>query len=91
MLFNISVDCDKINGCLKVSRRKEGDKFTLNKRNVTKSLKKLFNEMKIPSSLRDDIIIIRDERDIVFIENIGVNKPYSVGKNTEKILSIELL
>ncbi|MBE6731520.1 MAG: tRNA lysidine(34) synthetase TilS [Ruminococcaceae bacterium] len=91
LLFNISLDCDKINGCLKVSRRKEGDKFTLNKRNVTKSLKKLFNEMKIPSSLRDDIIIIRDERDIVFIENIGVNKPYSVGKNTEKILSIEFL
>lgn len=90
LLFNISVDCDKINGDLKAGPRKEGDSFTFTKRNLRKSLKKLFNELKIPASLREKVTVIRDEKGVVFIENVGVSKEYAVSDKTENILTIEI-
>ena len=91
MLFNNLIDCDKIIGYLSAGKRKEGDKFTLTKRKLTKSLKKLFNEMKIPASLRDDVTVIRDEKNVVFIENVGVNDYYKVTADTKNIILAEFL
>ena len=91
LLFNNLIDCDKIIGYLSAGKRKEGDKFTLTKRKLTKSLKKLFNEMKIPASLRDDVTVIRDEKNVVFIENVGVNDYYKVTADTKNIILAEFL
>ena len=67
--------------------RKEGDKFSLSKRNCTKSLKKLFNEFKIPIHIRDNLKILfdRKNKEIVWIESIGVSKNYVVSSETNKI------
>lgn len=67
--------------------RKEGDKFSLSKRNCTKSLKKLFNEFKIPIHIRNNLKILFDKKgkEIVWIESIGVSKNYVVSSETNKI------
>ena len=67
--------------------RREGDKFSLSKRNCTKSLKKLFNELKIPIHIRDSLKILFDKRNekIVWIESIGVSKYYVISDKTNKI------
>ena len=44
LLLDNLIDCDTINGNLILRTRNEGDKITLRKRKVTKSLKKLFIE-----------------------------------------------
>ncbi len=54
--------------------RQPGDKFTLAKRKVTKSLKKLFNEMKIPEEKRDEILVLADENEVLWIEGIGASE-----------------
>ena len=46
--FKNAVDCDKIKGNALVRAKMQGDKFSPVGRNVTKTLKKLFNEAKIP-------------------------------------------
>ena len=87
--LNNCIDCDTINGTLFLRTRKTGDSITLVKRNVTKTVKKLFTEDKIPQKKRDSAVILSDSEDnVIWLENYGVNKKYAVGKNTENILVI---
>lgn len=84
------VNCDKIKGILKLRTRKQGDRFTLAHRNVTKSLKKLFVEDKIPRSIRDEMVILTDDSDnVIWLEDYGTNKPYMPLSDAEKVLFIK--
>lgn len=88
----ITDDCfdkDKITGELILSSRKEGDSFTFKKRKVTKSLKKLWNEMKIPLSERNKIAVLHDGERVVWAEGIGTNAFYMPDENTNKIYKIK--
>ena len=84
-----SFDADKIKNELFISSRLEGDKFTFNKRGVTKSLKKLFNELKIPSEKRNETAVLHDGENVVWIEDIGVNAEYIPDENSQKIITIK--
>lgn len=84
-----AIDSDKIKGELFLSSRLSGDNFTFKKRGVTKSLKKLFNEMKIPSEKRNRIPVLHDDEKVVWIENIGVNKFYEPDENSRNIIIIK--
>lgn len=90
MLVKNLLDCDKIIGKLVVSSRKEGDYFHQNGRGIGKSLKKLFNESKIPAHLRAQIAVIRDDSGIVFVEGFGVSKNHAVSPQTKNKLGIEI-
>ncbi len=86
-LFTSLIDCDKIKNDISVGKRREAERFTAVKRN-TKTLKKLFNEAKIPVFNRDDIAIIRDGDEIVYIEGFGVDKKYMVTDKTKNVAQI---
>ncbi len=66
--------------------RKSGDKFCLPKRNVTKLLKKLFNELKIPEERRNSLIVLADGDNILWIEGIGAAQSCLFTENTDIIL-----
>lgn len=51
--------------------RKSGDVFSPQKRKITKSLRKLMNELKIPSELRDNLLVLADGSTILWCESIG--------------------
>lgn len=58
--------------------RKPADTVYLNKRKVTKSLKKLLNELKIPQEIRDSLLLLEQNGRILWTEGIGAyyeNKP----------------
>lgn len=87
---NYSFDADKVNmNCLYLSSRHPGDCFTDKKRGVTKSLKKLFNEMKIPAEKRNSVAVLHDGENVVWIEDIGVNAIYIPDENTQKIITVK--
>ena len=90
MLFNNFADYDKIKDKLSVSTRKEGDRFTLKRRNITKPLKKIMAEEGIPAQLRDRIIVIRDGENPVFVEGIGVNAEYLPDENTAVLIKFSI-
>ncbi|MFI3324868.1 MAG: tRNA lysidine(34) synthetase TilS [Clostridia bacterium] len=90
LLFKNLVDCDKILCELSVSPRKDGERFVQANRGISKSLKKLFNEAKIPTNIRNELIIIRDGENIVYIEGFGVSENYKVTKDTKNILEIKI-
>ncbi len=90
LLFNNSADYDKIKHKLNVSTRKEGDRLTLKRRNITKSLKKIMAEEGIPAQLRDRIIVIRDGESLVFVEGLGVNAEYLPDEKTSVLIKFSI-
>ena len=73
LLYNV-IGCDRISKDLVIRNRRSGDRITLYKRSVTKSLKKLFCEQKIPQADRSRQIIIADENGVLWVQSAGPDK-----------------
>lgn len=78
----------KVTNPLLLSSRREGDKISIGKRGVTKTLKKLFNEMKVPLAERNKIAVLRDGENIIWVEGVGTDKKYLPDKNAEDVIRI---
>ncbi len=68
-----SVSADFLGERVVFRRRRHGDKFTCPRRKITKPLRKLFNEMKIPAERRDDILLLAKDSTVLWCEGIGVS------------------
>jgi len=82
-------DCDKISGKVFLRSRREGDFISLSKRGVTKSVRKLFIEEKIPAENRNDVAILSDDNGVFFVDGYGVDKRVEVTSGTENIIVVE--
>jgi len=89
-ILEICVDYDKIDKCCVFRSRKQGDNFSPHGRKITKSLKKLFNESKIPTEKRNSIIILGNEDEIFWIEGFGSSEKVAVTADTKKIMEITI-
>ena len=85
---NDLIDCAKITDSTVIRHRREGDVFRLPRRNITKSLKKLFNEEKIPAELRDRLLIVSDGSNILWCEGIGASEFGKTDINTKSAVMI---
>ena len=83
------LDYDKIIGKLIIRQRRSGDRFRIFDRHITKSIKKLFNEAKIPQEMREKIFLICDERGIIYVEGFGISDRVVPDAKTEKYLVVE--
>lgn len=87
--FTNAVDCDKIKDSILLRRRKPGDKITLPRRNVTKTLKKLFSEDGIPPEKRAKTAVLSDSRgNVLWVSGYGADRHFLPGKGSAKILII---
>ncbi|MGN1043708.1 MAG: tRNA lysidine(34) synthetase TilS [Acutalibacteraceae bacterium] len=82
------VDWDKIPSDSVIRNRRPRDRFFLPKRKVTKSLKKLFNELKLPESIRKNISMVASENEVIWIDGIGVSGKYLPDRDTKNIAII---
>ena len=55
----------------------------------TKSLKKLFNEAKIPAWERNNIAVLRDAENLIWIDGFGTDGKYLPDINSKNILIIK--
>lgn len=83
LLLKNAIDCDKIVGDISLRTRKEGDKIRLRGRNCTKSLKKLFCELRLEKALRDKIPVACDDEGVVWIYSVGVADRVKVDQHTK--------
>lgn len=83
-------DCDKIIGNIIIRARQAGDKIKPAGRNVSKTLKKLFNESAYPIEKRDKKIVVCDDFGIVGVIGLCADERVKVDCNTAKILTIKL-
>lgn len=88
LLLDNLVDCDKIVGKIYLRTRREGDKFTFYQRKITKSLKKLFNEINIPVEKRYYLPVLCDDEGIIWIHSVGTDARCRVDTNSSNIIYI---
>ncbi len=73
-LLNNCISCDIITDDTVVRTRAQGDSFTLYGRDVTKTLKKLLNELKIPAEKRDTLKVVANGNTVLWVEGVGTSK-----------------
>lgn len=81
------IDCDKISFDTIIRNRRDGDSIQLSGR-PNKTFKKLFNENKISVYERDRMLVLSDEKGIVWTEFFGAAKRCKPEKNSKKIIKI---
>ena len=86
-VFKNCLDYDKIMNAVFRFRR-EGDSFHQAGRNGSKSLKKLFNEAKIPPGVRSILPILESGGCIAWIGGIGTAESFKVTGTTKRVLYI---
>lgn len=89
LLLNNSLDCDKIMGKSVIRARQAGDSIRLSGRGYTKTLKKLYNEYKIPPEDRETLPVIADDEGVIWIYGIGTAERCAVTEKSEHILIIK--
>ncbi|MBQ7133595.1 MAG: tRNA lysidine(34) synthetase TilS [Ruminococcus sp.] len=80
-LLNNCINCDIITDSTVLRTRRDGDTFTLKNRDVTKSLKKLLNELKIPAEKRSSLKLIANGSTVLWLEGVGASKQGSVNEH----------
>lgn len=76
-------------GVLKVRARRTGDRICLDRRQGSKTLKKLFIEKKIPAERRDRLPIIADEKKIIAIPKLGRAADISSEREADCVIAIK--
>ena len=67
----------------------DGDKIFLKDRKCSKTLKKLFNENKIPPEIRSAVPIICDDDLIIGVGNFAVSEYVKITQKTRSVLLIK--
>ncbi len=81
------IDCDKVSGNVVVRNRREGDSYQLPNR-PNKTLKKLFNENKTENRRRGEMLILSDDKGIVWTEFFGVANRCKIDECTKSYIKI---
>ena len=84
------IDFAIITDDLCVRTRKKGDFITVRPDGAAKSLKKYMIDAKIPSRVRDEIPLIADGREIVWIAGERLSERYKITTETKAILKITM-
>ena len=88
LLLKNAVDCDIIRCETQLRVRADGDRFRPRGRGVTKTLRKLFNEAKIPAEKRNEILLIANGNQVIWLDGFGVSQEASVKDGTKEVVLI---
>ena len=85
----LCVDYDKVGETLTVRARQPGDRISLPRRGCSKSLKKYFNELRLPERRRDEQPVICDSEGIVAVAGLTEDASRRPDEHTKKFLIIK--
>ena len=83
-------DYDKITHTLVVRTRQAGDYLTIDEKESEKSLQDYLVNEKVPKSERDDLLLLADDKHIVWVLSKRISAHYKVTEKTERILQISI-
>lgn len=82
-LFHNALDYDKIPVTAVFRSMRAGDTFSPQSRGITKPLRKLFNEQKIPAEQRSAVLLLADGSHVCWIDGIGVSEHCRITSHTQ--------
>jgi len=83
-------DYDKIEGCVKLRFRQDGDYLTVNDKLQKKSLKDYMINEKIPKSERGEKYLIADGSHVIWLIDHRISSFYKISDSTKKILEVNI-
>ena len=89
LLLKFSIDCDKIVGDVVVRTRAEGDKYRPVGRKVTKSIRKLLTEYKCTNAQKNSLLLLCDQKGIIFTNLFGIDERVSVSSDSQNIYAFD--
>lgn len=90
-LYEKYIDCDKINGNLCLRNKRERDRFSPLGLIGSKSLKKYFIDCKIPKTARNNVMLLCDEKEIIWVLGHEISEKYKVDAQTKNIIKITVM
>ena len=87
-LLIFALDYDTIIGKLVFRQKLAGDRLKTLKSNGTKTVKKFFNEKKVPLANRQRALVVCDRAGILAVEFLGVSERTAVTEDTKRVLLI---
>lgn len=84
-----SINADFLNKNAVFRTRQSNDLFTYPRRKITKPLRKVMNEMKIPSEQRDKSVVLAVDNIIIWCEGVGASAQGTT-LNSDKALKIDV-
>lgn len=88
--FDFFCDYDKIVGGFTVRGRDSGDEISPAGRGCTKSLKKIYNEYKIPVEDRENIPVICDDKGVIGIYGYCCDERVKIDNNTTSVVLLNI-
>lgn len=89
ILFNNAINCDIIDDNTLIRGRRAGDFFTKAGRNCTKSLKKLLNELKFTHEQRQNLVLIANGSEVLWIDGVGISERAHVSNLNNSIMILK--
>ncbi len=83
------LDCDILDRNLVIRTRKTGDYIVVDSKGSKKKIKDLFIDLKIPRENRDEVLMLADGSEIVWIIGHRINYNFRVTENTKEIVKLE--
>jgi len=87
----VAIDKDKVRGSLKLEKRQAGDKFQPVGMFGQKKIKDYFIDLKIPRDDRDNVPIVKEEHEIVWVVGYRQDRRYIVEENTSTVLILQCM
>jgi tRNA(Ile)-lysidine synthase len=87
--LEIYVDYDKIQGEIFIRHRKPGDRFRPLGMKGSKKIKDYFIDEKIALDKRDEIPLVCDEENIIWVVGYRMSESYKITNKTQKVLHIK--
>lgn len=84
------LDYDLLSGELLIRNKRDGDRFNPFGMKGTKKLKHYFIDKKVPSELRNKVLLLVDKDEIVYIINYDIANNYKASNRTKRYLNIVL-
>lgn len=87
--FFSAMDYDKISKDAVFRTRRAGDRFCQVGRGITKTVKKLFNELKILQNKRGKVLmLVADGNEVLWIDGVGIAECVKITDGTQKVAVI---
>ena len=86
--YTKKIDYDKISGNLQIRTRQPGDRILL--KNGSKKLKDFFIDEKIPRTSRDEVLLIADGSNIIWVVGYRLSEAYYITNQTKRVLQIKI-
>ncbi len=90
LLFKNALDYDIMTGPVLIRSRRPGDRFAPAGRGVSKPIKQIFQELRVPGPIRDGVPLLVCGGETAWCPGAGASERFRATKRTKRVLFVEI-